>query len=162
MIGITAQPVPVQAAHDLPPEQRAPQAVPGRGTPPTVQSDRPADAQSDAAAAQAAPVTTHAQFAGLNLGEILERHVQRTGDKSRIMTALGNMVGGEIEQALTAMSAPIRKAVQTSNSFEELETTLKAMKLPADKMTAALEQANALAFMLGDAAALEAMGDDAG
>ncbi|MFT8804546.1 MAG: DUF935 family protein [Acetobacter aceti] len=163
-IGVTAQPVPVQPSHALPGEQRPAQTLPGRATPPSVQSDvEPGqEAEADQGAGKSAPVvppvSTHV---GLNLGEILERHAQRVG-KSAILDMLGQRVGGEIEQALSAMSAPIRKAVQTSDSFEELETTIRKMKLPTDQMTAALEQANALAFMLGDAAALEAMGDDNG
>ncbi|AQS83883.1 hypothetical protein A0U92_02850 [Acetobacter aceti] len=116
------------------------------------------EAEADQGAGKSAPVVPPAStHVGLNLGEILERHAQRVG-KSAILDMLGQRVGGEIEQALSAMSAPIRKAVQTSDSFEDLETTIRKMKLPTDQMTAALEQANALAFMLGDAAALEAMG----
>lgn len=163
VIGVEAQPIPVQPSHDLPAEQRPPQTLPGRATPPTVKSDRPGEqpGTDQAADGKDAPVATHVQFAGMRLGEILERHAQRVG-KSRIMADLGDRISGEVEQALSVMSAPIRKAVQTSDSFEELEGRIRDMKLPTDKLEAALEQANALAFMLGDAAALEQMGDDAG
>lgn len=155
VVGIVAQPQPVRPSHDLPAEQRPAQELGAKVAPPTVESARPADGS----VAQDGQVPTEPPQLHVRLGDVLERHAQRVG-KSRIIAELGARVGGEIEQALGAMSAPIREAVESSDSFEELEQKIRKLKLPTDQMAGALEQANALAYMLGDAWALDQMGDE--
>ncbi|QDH13821.1 DUF935 family protein [Formicincola oecophyllae] len=142
VVGLMAQPQPAQPAEDTAPETRPGKVTPAH-VPPVTDQDPPAPAAGQ-------EQTLHAR-----LGALVSRHAQ---SQPAILDMLSNSLANEASTAWDQMTGPVRAAIESAHSLEELQQVLEEMRLPDDQFQEAMQQGLLAAELAGEASILAGLG----
>ncbi|GAB6965968.1 DUF935 domain-containing protein [Komagataeibacter kakiaceti JCM 25156] len=140
--GIIAQPQPVEPAHVLPAQDRAPQDMPARVSVPTTQSPQEPDQQN----------TLHAA-----LGRLVARHAR---EEPHMVALLTNSLAHAAQPILDDMIIPVRRALMQAKDMEDFRQRLGDMELSPAAFAQAMAQGMAAANLAGELMVLDEIGRD--
>ncbi|MFT9092761.1 MAG: hypothetical protein ABF479_17445, partial [Gluconacetobacter sp.] len=89
------------------------------------------------------------------LGRLLELHTQASGPD--LINAMTDRLAEAASATWEGMGQQVRDAIDGASDFAEARDRLAALDLSAEQFQRALQDSIQLAFLLGDAAALEAI-----
>ncbi|WP_366142665.1 phage portal protein family protein [Acetobacter orientalis] len=128
------------AAHTLPAKTRPDQITPPHDNPP---NPKEGDEKT----------TLHSRIVNL---------VQRQGgaDTPALINAMSSQLASRAAKAWSEMSDPVQNAIKDAADFDEAQDRIAELDLPIDAFAQALEQSVQLAYLMGDAMALDQMRQD--
>lgn len=150
VVGIIAQAQPVQPPQDDPARIQAPETRPARAPAPTGETPPAPDQDMPRQPPKGGRASLHER-----LGRLLELHTQARGPD--LIDAMTDRLAEAASSTWEGMGQQVRDAIDGASDFAEARDRLAAVDLSAEQFQLALQDAIQLAFLLGDAAALEAI-----
>ena len=88
--------------------------------------------------------------------------VERNGgtETPALIDAMSNQLATRAAKAWSEMSVPVQNAIKDAADFDEAQDRIAELDLPIDAFAQALEQSVQLAYLMGDALALDQLRQD--